>query len=81
MHLEFATELNRELLDIEGRLNEALRTIQENCSEAEFKRYQLAFGKVMGTLFLDVLEPIYQEHPSLTPPELGGGQDGISQSH
>ena len=80
MNLEFATKLSVELLDIEKRLNEALRTVQQNCNEEEFKYYRLAFGNVMGTLFLDVLDRLYKEHPSLTPLELRKSESGDGQS-
>jgi|WetSurMetagenome_2_1015567.scaffolds.fasta_scaffold1113572_1 hypothetical protein len=70
MNYDVAARLVPDLHEVRARLNDALIVIEKNCDEDEFKRYRKAFGGVMGELFLEVLTPIYREHPSLTPPEL-----------
>lgn len=62
--------ISTELLRISREINQTLCTIKDNCDEKEFKVFRRAFGRVMGYLYLDILGPIYKEHPTLTPDEL-----------
>lgn len=43
---------------------------------ADFSEYRRTAGKIMGEIFLEILQPIYNAHPELTPkglqPDLGG---------
>jgi len=58
------------MLDIGARLNETLRSIKEACPDEEFRKYRFGFANAMAAVFLEVLEPIFKEHPSLEPPGL-----------
>lgn len=40
------------------------------CSSDEFSSYKLAAGKVLGEILLEVMNPIYEMHPDITPDEL-----------
>jgi hypothetical protein len=51
-------------------LNESLRTVQQKESEGDFKRYREAVSKMMTTMLVEVMNPLYAEHPDLKPPEL-----------
>jgi hypothetical protein len=70
MTIDLATKISSEMLEIGTRLNAALTSIKENCSEQEFKQYRFGFGNAMGSIFLEILEPIFKEHPTLEPPGL-----------
>ena len=70
MKPEVAKAVSTELLRISREINQTLCTIKDNCDEKEFKVFRRAFGRVMGYLYLDILGPIYKEHPTLTPDEL-----------
>ena len=50
-------------------LNNLLSEVKEHCKEDEFIFYWRQFAEVMGAIVLNVLGPIYREHPHLTPPE------------
>jgi hypothetical protein len=65
-----AIKLNKTLLDCYFKLHESIDVVRQHCGEDERKKYCRATGKVLGYLFLDVLEPIYREHPDLRPEQL-----------
>jgi hypothetical protein len=67
---DIASEAVRRLLAIQAELNDVLRLIQEQCLEEEFTRYRNEFGKAMATIYLDILDGIFREHPALRPDEL-----------
>lgn len=54
----------------ESGLNQSLFKVRDECPEEEYKRYRLAVGHTMGDMFIEVLEPIFLEHPELEPEEL-----------
>ena len=70
MKREPAIKVNETLLDCYFKLHETIDVVREHCDEEERKAYSRAVGKVLGYLLLDVLEPIYVEHPDLRPEQL-----------
>jgi hypothetical protein len=55
---------------VTGKLDESIRLVQSSSNEAEFLKFREVVGNLMGRIYLDVLQPIYNEHPSLMPEEL-----------
>ncbi|MBU2713179.1 hypothetical protein [Zooshikella harenae] len=72
MDRELAEKTSLLALKIGADMDRNLALIKEACSEEEFKAYQLATGKVMGELLIGFMNPIYKQHPSLKPKEMGG---------
>lgn len=70
MNQKVAAEFLREMHAVRRQLNDSLFMIRRECPDEEFKFYRRAVGKLMGGLFLEVVTPIYNEHPSLIPPDL-----------
>jgi len=55
----------------QGReLDDLLIRAQPAVDETEFRELKLAIGKVLGSMLLDVMNPIFEEHPDLRPAEL-----------
>ncbi len=67
MEKSAAIKLNAVLLECYFKLHESIDTVRDNCSDGERKAYCRAMGKVLGYLLLDILEPIYSDHPDLRP--------------
>lgn len=67
---ELAKKVSDEMVSIGGRLNQLLWTIKEEAEEEEFRRYRRAIGEVMGVMLLEVMNPLYAEHPDVKPAEL-----------
>lgn len=70
MELTTAKQVERILRDANGRLNDALLVIKEDCSIEEFEGYRRTIGEIMGAVVVDLLQPIYQQFPEATPSEL-----------
>ena len=51
----------------ECMLNESIRRVMETCSEEELKAYRRVIGQIMGSIYLDVMQPIHQRYPDLEP--------------
>jgi hypothetical protein len=56
------------MLDISGRLAESESIVKETCSSQEDAVYRRAVGRILANILLEVLNPLYAEHPSLKPP-------------
>ncbi|MFZ0463267.1 MAG: hypothetical protein WBE20_09990 [Candidatus Acidiferrales bacterium] len=41
--------------------------VRDGCSPEEFAADRRAAGRIMGEMLLEVLNPLYAEHPSLKP--------------
>lgn len=70
MKKEIASQINKLMLDYSAKLSESLRLVKENCSEDEYVKYRETVAKLMGDMLLDVMNPIYAEHPELKPDQL-----------
>ena len=57
-------------LNASGTLNDSIFAVIAGASQEEAERYKRAVGRVMGELYCQILQPILQEHPELTPPEM-----------
>ncbi|MCI0748045.1 MAG: hypothetical protein L0Y58_21780 [Verrucomicrobia subdivision 3 bacterium] len=42
----------------------------ETCPDEEFKAYWKIIGHIMGSICLDIMQPIYRRYPDLEPEEL-----------
>jgi hypothetical protein len=58
------------MLDLNDRLEESVLEIRKRCSLEESKTYGMAVGKVICTIFDEILDPLYLKHPTLKPPGL-----------
>lgn len=58
--LAMMTEANEILMN-------SLQYVKEKCSDQEYTEYQAGMAQVVGQLFFLLMEPIYQQHPSLAP--------------
>ena len=70
MDKQIASDVNKLMLDYAAKLDESLRVVMENCPAEEFKRYREAVSHIMMTMLLDVMNPIYAEHPEFKPAAL-----------
>ena len=65
--LNAAKKISTLMLDTFNKLDESIAAVRENCSAEEAAAYQKAIGRVVGPIVLDVLEPLYEQHPVLKP--------------
>ncbi|UTW46642.1 hypothetical protein KFE80_05525 [bacterium SCSIO 12696] len=70
MKKEVAVEIVDLMLEFGDRLNQSVAIVKDNCSEDELASHRRAIGKLMGSMLLDIMNPIFDEHPELKPDQL-----------
>ncbi|MBL6852541.1 MAG: hypothetical protein ISS15_04015 [Alphaproteobacteria bacterium] len=55
---------------VAAQIDETIRIVMDECDQEEFERFRAIAAQLMGDIFCDVLSPIYEAHPELTPLEL-----------
>ena len=67
---ELAKEISDLMLDFSKRIDEEISRVQSQCPNEEFEIFRSAAGKLLGDILLEILNPLYKEHPELKPKEL-----------
>lgn len=70
MERETAEEINKLMLDCGAKLDKSVALVKERCGIEEFEVYRKSIGKIMGTMLLEIMNPIYKEYPDLKPLQL-----------
>jgi hypothetical protein len=65
-----AKQISVLMLEYGAKLDESVKLVKQTCSEDDFRKYRDAVGKVLGYMLLDIMNPLYKEHPDLKPPDL-----------
>lgn len=72
MKKELAEETSLLALKMSSTLNKHLIKIQNNCGKEDFDKMRKGIGYVMGYLYTDVMEPLWEMHPDLKPEDMDG---------
>jgi hypothetical protein len=62
-----AQEVSACMLECTAKLNDLIAHAQVVCPDSEYPQFRLAIGRVMGEILLEVMNPLYVEHPELKP--------------
>ena len=62
-----AKQVSDLMAEIGDRLMDSLAAAKDSCSPEEYREYHAAVGKVMGSILINVLEPLYNANPELKP--------------
>ncbi|MEB7938338.1 MULTISPECIES: hypothetical protein [Escherichia] len=65
-----AEDISALMLDIGSILDASVSRVQQTCDESELNTYRSAVGEIMGRMLIDIMNPIYKQHPELKPKEL-----------
>jgi hypothetical protein len=65
-----AAEVEKMMRQCSATLNESVRRVMETCPDEEFKAYRRVIAQMMGSIYLDVMQPIHRRYPDLEPDEL-----------
>ncbi|WP_429304688.1 hypothetical protein [Paraburkholderia sp. GAS199] len=68
---QIASEVAHRLYALSGSINETILYVRENCPAEEFKEFCRAMGQLLDRLYVIGLEPLYEDHPDIAPPEVG----------
>ena len=66
---EIAKQISELMIEIERQVAKSLTIVNDKCSPEEYKAYKKATGKVVSAIVFDVVEPLYEKHPKLKPPD------------
>ena len=64
---ETAREIEKTLSQCGVALDQSVRLVMDTCPEEEFKAYRRIIGQIMGSLYLDIRQPIHRRFPDLEP--------------
>ncbi|MCW8880576.1 MAG: hypothetical protein OQJ89_05665 [Kangiellaceae bacterium] len=67
---DIAKQIAQITYDSRVSLSQSVKLVKDNCSEEESKKYEAAMARIVGYLILDVMEPLYSEHPELKPDDI-----------
>jgi hypothetical protein len=62
-----AKQISHLMMEIFCRIDASMANVKKSCGAQEAAAYSKAAGKVAGAVVMDVLEPLYEKHPSLKP--------------
>ena len=65
-----AADISALMLNIGSQLDASVLYVQQACDESELNIYSSAVGEIMGRMLIDIMNPIYKQHPELKPKEL-----------
>lgn len=58
------------ILDISKKLNDSAKLVCKNTTKEESDKYVKSIAKILFDLYIDILIPIFKEHPEYKPKEL-----------
>ncbi len=67
---DIAEQVSNLMLEYGAKLDKSLVLVKEQCDEEEFKNYRAAVSKLLTTMLVEVMNPLYEKHPDLKPNEL-----------
>lgn len=67
MKKEAAAKVVDLFLEFGARLDQSVSLVQQSSSESEFRIYRRSVGKLMGSMLLEIMNPIFEAHPDLKP--------------
>jgi hypothetical protein len=67
---ETARQISDLMVSVGASLDKSLSMVKDTESEAAFKKYRETVSKLLTTMLLEIMNPIYAEHPDLKPEQL-----------
>jgi hypothetical protein len=58
------------LLEMSGQIEQSIALVHDQCTETEFLSYRRAAAEVLASILDEFLNPLFKEHPRISPPEL-----------
>jgi hypothetical protein len=70
MEKKVAEELISVMLECGRKIDDSIAFVEENSSTKDFHIYRKSASKIMGTMLIEIMNPIVSEFPELKPDEL-----------
>lgn len=65
---KIAEQVRDAMLNVNERLENSLKQVEQKCPPGEHAQYKKAIGKIVSCIVFDILEPLYKQNPALKPP-------------
>lgn len=65
-----ARQVSELMIEVGRRLNDSVALVQGTSSDEDFGAYRTVIASLLGTMLVDVMNPLYAKHPDLKPDEL-----------
>ncbi len=72
MDKEIAEKTSLAMQMASSLVNSHLQNLQGVLPKEEFNEYAHKTGKVMGEIYVEILRPLWEEHPELLPKQMDG---------
>src|SRR5258708_5687042 len=70
-----ACAITQTLLDVSAKVNHSVQQVMKSgCTGAQFTEYRRLAGRIMGNIYLHLLQPVFDKHPYLQPAETTSAQ-------
>lgn len=66
-----ARQVSDLMIELKDQMMDSLTKVKETCSPEEYRAYHEAVGRIVHSILVNVLEPLYNANPELKP----GGWD------
>jgi hypothetical protein len=64
---QVAQEVSDGLLEVHRLLNDMVLLVHDRCPADESVTFRAAIGQVLGDILLNVVNPLYRQHPDIRP--------------
>lgn len=64
---DVALRVMNSMVEMSTRLNDVATEVRDTCPEGEFLAFRDLVGNLFGGIY-DIVRPLAEEHPSLSPP-------------
>jgi len=66
---DVAASVNNKLHSCYRLLEESIWEVNKHCSQEQAKAYRQKITNIFSTLVFELMEPLYEVHPKLKPPD------------
>ena len=70
-----AQQISVLMLKTQSEISDSIFLVKDDCSKEEFEAYRKGCATVLGSILLDILNPLYAVHPDLKPKGLDNEAD------
>jgi hypothetical protein len=67
MNKQTAAQIVAVMTEVGEKLNDSVRLVRDESSSDSFNSYRDSVGKIMGIMFFDIINPVFEKYPDLKP--------------
>ena len=75
MDKKSAEKLSILMMQISAKINDSVAFVRKHDTDGLFEKYPRIAGEIMGTIYLDIEEKLWQKYPELRPTQMEGSYE------